>query len=285
MKLAYHGATTMTSDLVTDVKAAAAAGFSGVEIWFRKLDAYLEDHSVDDLKALFVDNAIAPAALSSIEFIAFRGDEYQWVKDRCKQLAEIAEYISCPAIALVASPTPKSHPDLYYPWEDTADEYVSVLEELDDIARPHGVRLGFEFLGFSWCSVRTPKGAMEIVDRVNRENVGIILDTCHFYGGGGELREIEALDPAKIFTVHINDMEDVPKEGMTDGKRLMPGDPNGAIPLNAIFQRLKDIGFDGPVAVELFREEYWSQDPYDVTQRAYDTSMKALAPYFDVSQL
>jgi 2-keto-myo-inositol isomerase len=122
---------------------------------------------------------------------------------------------------------------------------------------------------------------MEIVERTAHDNVGITFDTCHFFTGGGELSEIDTLDPTKISTLHINDLEDVPKEAITDGKRLMPGD--GVIPLDDIFQRLKGIGFDGPVAVELFREEFWSLDPYEVARRAYETSMKALSPYFEIS--
>ena len=109
MKLGFHGATTMTSDLQTDVVASANAGFKGLEVWVAnpsKLDRFLADHSLADLKALFQDNHVAPMTLNAISFIAFRGDEFGAIKDQCRKLCEIAQAIGCPAVEVVASPTP-----------------------------------------------------------------------------------------------------------------------------------------------------------------------------------
>ena len=55
MKLAFHGATTMTSDIETDVAVSARAGFSALEVWTAKLDRYLAEHSLDDLASLAPD--------------------------------------------------------------------------------------------------------------------------------------------------------------------------------------------------------------------------------------
>jgi 2-keto-myo-inositol isomerase len=63
MKLGFHGATTMTADLQTDVVASARAGFMGLELWVAnqsKVDRFLADHSVADLKALLQENNVAP---------------------------------------------------------------------------------------------------------------------------------------------------------------------------------------------------------------------------------
>jgi len=284
MKLAYHGATSMTSDLVTDVKASSQAGFKAMEIWASKIDDFLKTHSLDDLRALFVDNYLEPAAISSIEFIAFRGKDYAKIKNRCKELCQIAQYLDCPTLVVVPSPTPTARSEdvlnLFFPWEKIVQEYVSVLRDLADIAKPYGVRLSFEFLGFSWCSVRTPRGAWEIIQEAGKDNVGINFDACHFYNGGAELKEIRLLDPAKICVVHLNDMEDVPKEAITDGKRLLPG--KGIIPLDDIFKQLKSIGYDGLFAVELFREEYWNWDPYKLAKESYKAAVKVLSPYYEI---
>ncbi len=51
MKLGFHGATTMTADLQTDVAASAHAGFQTLELWAAKVDRFLADHSLADLKA------------------------------------------------------------------------------------------------------------------------------------------------------------------------------------------------------------------------------------------
>ena len=145
---------------------------------------------------------------------------------------------------------------------------------------PFGVELAFEFVGDAWCSVRTPRGTFEIVRKTSRENVGLNFDACHFLAGGGDLSEINLLDPAKICTFHIDDMEDIPKEDMTDSKRLLPG--LGIVPFDEICSRLKAIGYNGLCAIELFRPEYWEWDPVELAVKAREMSIKVLEPYFDI---
>jgi 2-keto-myo-inositol isomerase len=284
MRLAYHGATSMKADLATDVRASAAAGFSALEVWAAKLDAFLATHSLAELRTMFDTSGVKPTAINSIEFIGFRGPGFAAIRERCKRLCESAEAVGCGSLVVVPSPTPTpeggSVLELFFPWPRVVEEYVRVLRELADIARPHGVRLAFEFLGFSWCSVRTPRAAWEIVRAVDRPNVGINFDCCHFFGGGAELREIDGLDPAGIVTFHLNDMEDVCKEAITDDKRLLPGE--GVIPLGAICHRMKAIGYDGVCAVELFRPEYWAWDPMELAKRAKESAIDVLAPYFNI---
>lgn len=284
MKLAYHGATSMKSSLEVDIQATQRAGFQALEIWAAKIDDYLESHSVTDMKSLLDEHGVEPVSLSSIEFIGFQGNEFSKIKDRCAELCAIAEAIGCPTLALVPSPTPKAESetvlDLFFPWEKVVDEYVSVLRTLGQIAEPHGVQLSFEFLGFAWCSVRTPKGLNEIICKAG-EQFGMTFDACHFFNGGGDISEIDDIDPSRICVFHLDDMEDVPKEAITDGHRLLPGE--GILPLDDICQRLKGIGYDGLCCVELFRAEYWDWDPFELAKKAYSSAEKVLSPHFTLT--
>ncbi|MEA3334840.1 MAG: sugar phosphate isomerase/epimerase family protein [Chloroflexota bacterium] len=277
MLLGFHGATTMTSDLQTDIQVSAFAGFKALELWAAKIDRYLEDHPISDLKALLDGHGVAPMAVNSIEFIAFRGAEYAQIQHRCRQLSEIAQAIGCPAVVVVPSPIP-SHETT---WEAIVEEYVTVLRDLADIAAPYGVKLTFESLGFGWCTVRTPRGAWEIVQKTGRDNVGLTVDCAHFYGGGGLLSELDVLDPARIFAFHLDDVEDVAKEAITDARRLLPG--QGIVPLDDICVRLKNIGYDGPCSIELFRPEYWEWDPRKLAVKARAAAMSILSPHFQVA--
>jgi 2-keto-myo-inositol isomerase len=276
MKLAFHGATTMTSDLETDVSITAGAGFKALEVWTEKMDRYLKAKSLDDLIALFVDHSVKPLALNSIEFIAFRGSEYAQIQARLQELGRIAQAIGCPTIVVVPSPLPAR--DLS--WPDVVNEYVQVLRNLSEIASQYNVRLSFEFLGFGWCSVRTPRAAFEIVQKCDRDNVGMTVDAAHFYGGGGLISELDQLDPNRIFAFHLDDLEDTPKEAITDATRLLPG--FGVVPLDDICAHMKQIGYDGSCAIELFRPEYWDWDPQQLAIRAREAAFKVLSPYFEI---
>jgi 2-keto-myo-inositol isomerase len=276
MQLAFHSATTMTSDLETDVAITAHAGFKALELWAEKIDRYLTAHTLIDLRALFEHHHIIPLALNSIEFIAFRGSEYAQIQARLHELGKIAQAIGCPTIVVVPSPSPERD----VPWSNILAEYVKVLRDLSDIARLYQVKLSFEFLGFGWCSVRTPRAGLAIIQQVDRDNVGLTIDAAHFYGGGGLMSELEQLDPRQIFAFHLDDLEDTSKEAISDGTRLLPG--LGVVPLDDICARLTHIGYNGPCAIELFRPEYWNWDPQELAIKARQAAIKVLSPYFQI---
>ncbi len=276
MLLAINGATTMKATLPEDIEAARAAGFRGLEVWAAKMDTYLETNSVQGLKALFERAGLLPASINSIEFITFRPpEEYQEIKTRCQELCELAQALGCDKIVVVPSPTPEG-----VGWNEIRDESVRVLRELSSVAAPYGVKLAFEFLGFGWCSVRTLGQCWEIVQETDRANIGLVIDTCHFYAGGSELRSIGEVDPGKIFIFHINDVEERPLDTIEDAHRLLPGE--GVIPLDDILTRLKLIGFDGLCSIELFRPEYWERDPAELATAARAATLDIVGKYWKI---
>ena len=277
MLLAINGATTMKASLPEDIAAANSAGLKALEIWAAKMDAYLERHSVEELKALFEEAGVQPASINSIEFITFRPPgEYEEIKARCRELCDLAQVLGCEKIVVVPSPTPDGAT-----WVDIRAESVRVLRELSDIAYEHDIKLAFEFLGFGWCSVRTLVGCWEIVKETQRGNVGLVIDTCHFHAGGSELSSIRQVEPNKIFIFHINDVEDRPRETIEDAHRLLPGE--GVIPLDDILIRLKHIGFNGLCSIELFRPEYWERDPAELAAAARAATQEYLETFFSVT--
>ena len=276
MQLAFHGACTIKAKLETDIRNAQKAGYSALEIWTEKLDVYLEQHTVEDLKALFLQHKIEPKTLNSIEAIAFRGAEFSQLVKRCEELCQIATILGSPAIAVI----PSAKPELQTSWKDIVNEHVKVLRELSSVAKPHGIKLAFEFLGSPWYSVRTPRGTQEIIERAACDNVGMVFDIAHFAIGGGRLEEIDALDPSMIYGFHVDDVEDTAREAYLDSMRVLPG--QGIAPVQEICARLKKIGYDGACAIELFRPDYWERDPLEVAKMARVAALQALEPYFDV---
>ncbi|MDO9087301.1 MAG: sugar phosphate isomerase/epimerase [Anaerolineaceae bacterium] len=278
MILAFHGATTKTSSLETDVMISAQAGYQALEVWAEKIDVYLATHSLTQLNALFVDQHVLPLTINSIEFVAFQGNEFHKIEAQLHKLGKIAQAIGCATIVIVASPLPGRT----ITWEAVKEEYVRVLQSLSQIAKLYEIKLTFEFLGFGWCSVRTPRAAYEILQAADCDNIGLTLDAAHFYNGGGLLSEIEQLDPRRIFAFHLNDVEDTPKEAISDATRLFPGE--GVIPLDEICARLKQIRYDGPTSIEIFRPEYWAWEPLRVAVEARKAAMRVLGRYFDIDQ-
>ena len=270
MKIALNGATTMHADLETDIKAASAAKFDLIEIWAAKLREFLKLNTTSDLKKLLDENNIEPYSINSIEHITFRNDEnYAKIKAETEELSKIASEIGCPYIVVVPGKLPENTTK-----EEITEESVRVLNELGDIAEKFNVSLAFEFLGQTDCSVQTLDFCSEIVEKVNRENIGNVLDTFHFYAGNSTFEAIENLKPEKLFIFHINDAENLPREQLTDAHRLYPG--TGILPIKEIKARFDKIGYDRMVSIEIFRPEYWNEDPFEVAKKAKEATEKVL---------
>ncbi len=270
MKLGYNGATTMTSPLETDIRIAGEAKFDVLEITATTLDKFLESHSIGEARQLIDAAHLKAHAINSIEKINFRDAAGRnEVLARTRQLAEYSAALGCPWIIAVPGPGPQGTA-----WQEICDNTVASLQAMSVAAEPYGVKLAFEFLGFPWCTVQTAAQAWEIVKTTNRPNVGMVIDTCHFYAGNSALDSIRAIDASKLAVFHINDVEAMPKDRITDANRLFPGD--GVIPLKQIVGAVRGIGFDGVASVEIFRPEYWQRDPLAMAKEAFEKSKRIL---------
>jgi 2-keto-myo-inositol isomerase len=260
----------MKASLVEDIQSASAAGFDCLEIWAAKLRKFLQSSTTADLKSLLEEHGVEPYSINSIEHVTFRdAHAHERLLHECETLCRMASEINCPYIVVVPSPLPEGQG-----WAGVVEESTRVLGELGSIAARHNVALAFEFLGQPDCSVQTLEEAAQIVHQLARPNVGLVLDSFHFYAGGSSMAAIEALDPEKLFIFHINDAEDRPRAELEDRHRLLPG--LGILPLGEILTALRGIGYDRVTSVEIFRPEYWERDPHELAREAHAAVQRVL---------
>src|SRR5690606_2614042 len=79
-----------------------------------------------------------------------------------------------------------------------------------DIAADHGLEIYLEPL--AWSNINRCRHALEIIERSGRENVGIALDTWHFWTVGDTLDEVAALPKELIKAAHISDGLDLDRD-------------------------------------------------------------------------
>lgn len=152
------------------------------------------------------------------------------------------------------------------------DDSVKVLNELADIAEPYGVKLSFEPIGDKkWC-VNSVRQALEIVNAVNRDSVGLTVDCINVYlhDKCADVDYIRKIPKEKLFVFHINDCEDLPLGILDHCHRLMPG--LGVIPVQEVADAVQAVGYDGPACLELFRPEYWRMPAEDVIRMGAETT-------------
>lgn len=247
-----NGATTMPYPLEEDVRSAAEAGFGAVELWHRKLPAYLERHSVADLRRDLAARGLAVAALCPL-FVDF-GDAAAPARDAIDRASDVAAELRCPTLLVCVRRPPDGM--------STADALEAAAAELAaaaGLAASRGVALAIEPLG-RHPLVPGPRAALDLIERADQPNVGLMLDTFHYYRSEVPLDEIEALPVQRLLIVHVNDCDGRPREELRDADRLYP--TLGVIPVEAMLAPLVASGYRGACSVEVFREEYW-QRPVD----------------------
>lgn len=275
MKICFNQATTLeNSNLEKDLIFCEKYGYDLIEIRLDKLREYLETNTVDDLVNFFKENKLKPYAFNALEFIIFRNDkDFEVILNDLKFLCEIGEKIDCKKIVVVPTFDVGD-----YTIEEIKEESVKKLNQLADIAETYGVDLAYEFVGYPHCAVNTFGQTYDIVNAVNRPNVGLVLDCFHFHAMGSSIEDLRKADPKKIFIFHIDDSENLPVGALRDHHRLWPGD--GAVDLDSILKTLKEIGYSNMVSVELFRPEYWEMEAEETIRVGMEKTKAVISKYF-----
>lgn len=246
------------------IRLAAAAGFEAIEPWNDDVDAYLKaGGTLESLR-----EELKAAGISVVSMIAVMGwigcDDAVRDAQRREAIRRMEQAAALGSPFIVASP-PSGRVDL----DRAARDYRELLE----IGRRVGVRPAMEFLGFVE-HVKDIATAWEIVQRAGDPDGTVVLDFFHMVRGqSSTIDELRRLPAQKIAIVHLDDVPyRKPFSELTDGDRVYPGD--GDIPLDAMIAALRQTGYHGPLSLELFNQEYWSQDPEQVVRTGFEKSRR-----------
>lgn len=274
LKLGFNEATCKeNSSVENDLRLCEQYGYDYIKLRLDMLKEYLKDHTLEELKQYFDTHHLKPYAFNSIEDINFTTkEEWEKVKERFLFGCKAAKAVGNPYLIVV--PTVKEGMQLLT--EEVFNDSVKVLNELADLAEPYGVKLAFEPIGDrKWCC-NSLRQAWEIVQAVDRKNVGLTIDCINFYMHDkcADLEYITKIPKEKIFVFHINDYEDLPLRVLDHCNRIMPG--KGCIPVKDIADRIKETGYDEIASLELFRPEYWQMEAEDVIAMGAEACSKYL---------
>lgn len=277
MKLCFNQATTLeNSNLKKDLEICEKLGYDYIEIrTMDKLPEYLQENSIETLADYFQTHHIKPLAFNALVFFNNRDEEgHAAIIDEFKGMLEAGKKLGVKYV--VAVPLVTEQKILK---EEIKKSCVEVLTELSNLAEPYGMKIAVEFVGHPQCTINTFGQAYEIVETVNRENVGLVLDCFHFHAMGSKMEDLKNADGSKIFILHMDDTEDFPIGFLTDDDRVWPG--LGAIDLDGILSTLKEIGYSDVASVELFRPEYYQLDAEENIRTAKETTVRVVSKYFD----
>jgi D-psicose/D-tagatose/L-ribulose 3-epimerase len=161
--------------------------------------------------------------------------------DYLKQCVDVARAVSSPHVAgPMYSATGKAR---LLPADERRQQWewaVHGIREVADYAAVGDVRLAIEPLNrFETDMVNTVEQGLELCAAVDRDNVGLLVDTFHMNIEEKSLATAVKLGGDKIFHVQVSEND-----------RGVPG--SGHVPWSEFFDALRQIGYSGQVVVESF---------------------------------
>jgi sugar phosphate isomerase/epimerase len=202
--------------------------------------------------------------------VEFRRDEAQFQKDMA-QLPKRAGLLKQLGVTRMATWILPGHNELTYL------QHFKILEtrfrEAAKVLKDNDLRLGLEFVGphtsrerFRFPFACTQVDMMELVEAIGTGNVGLLLDSWHWYTSHGTVAELERLSNKDIVHVHVNDAPaGVAVDQQMDNRRKLPVTTN-VIDLKGFINILGKIGYDGPVECEPFDQELRKMDQAAIVQ-------------------
>jgi len=248
MKAAVSQVCSLESPFEKDFEEFAAGGCTAIELWVGKLDQYLTNHSVSDVRGLLDQHHItAPVASFQGGLLAsqgeFRREHWNAFSRRLEQLASLG----VETLVLAA--------DVHAPFDEPALARVQMsLKQAAVDAAKHGVRLALEFQARS-VFINNLQTAAALVAEVSSPWLGVCLDAFHYYVGPSKFEDLGYVTGDNLFHVQFCDLAGTARELATDADRVLPGD--GDFELAAIAAHLRQIGYGGHVSVEVMNPQIW----------------------------
>jgi sugar phosphate isomerase/epimerase len=188
--------------------------------------------------------------------VDFRGEEAAFTAGM-KRLAELAKGVKRAGVTRFGTWLSPSHGTLSY--EANFAQHARRLREVAKVLGDHAQRLGLEYVGpkTSWARGRFPfihtmAKMKELIAEIGRDNVGLMLDSWHWYTAHETVADLLSLRNSDVVCCHLNDApKGIPVDEQVDGRRALPC-ATGVIDLKGFLGGLVKIGYDGPIAAEPF---------------------------------
>ena len=274
MELCFNEMTVMKNGaLPEDIALCAQAGFSAVELRKGTLLRYLRGGgTLEALWQTLEEQHVRAASLNALESVSFQtkagGRMLRELSDWCFAACRV---LGCGCMEVIASFNVPEGISTAAICRETADS----LLRLSDAAADYGVRLALEFMAMPGSSVQTFAQCAEILEAVDRANVGMLLDTWHFCAGGSRPEELSALRGDRLFMVHVSDCPVRAPFTAQRAESYWPGE--GDAPLEELLRNVRATGYDGPCSVEVMDPNVLALPAGDAIRRAAETMKPLLA--------
>jgi sugar phosphate isomerase/epimerase len=190
-------------------------------------------------------------------------------RDDNRRAVEEAARLGAPVLVLVCGPGPGG--DL----EEGRRRVADGIADLAPLAETSGVRLAVEPLHPMYCADRSVVVTLDQALRLAVDaghGTGVIVDAYHVWWDPAVWAGIAAAGE-RILGFHVNDWLD-PTPDILNGRGLM-GD--GVIDLRRLRGAVDEAGYEGPIEVEIFSDEFARRPPDQALARICERYLEHVA--------
>ncbi|HIG28521.1 MAG TPA: sugar phosphate isomerase/epimerase [Verrucomicrobiales bacterium] len=249
-------------DVFDTVRLAAQYGFQSIEPSTREI-ARLSAARLEELKGLMKDHKIEFGA-SGLPIDFRRGDSA--FREGLLEFPELVKGLQRAGITRMGTWLRPSHNELTY--LENFKQHSRRLNQAAHICGDHGIRLGLEYVGTftsrissRYHFVHSLNETLELIDGIGRDNVGLVLDTWHWWQADETAEDLKGLTNKDIVAVDLNDAPTGrEKREQRDNQRELPCS-TGVIDISGFMQFLKKANYDGPCRAEPFNAPLRAMPP------------------------
>mgnify|MGYP000563046444 CR=1 FL=1 len=251
MALGFKASFYETLDL------ASLGGFEGIDPNVPEIIKLIGEKSVDEIINALDEKGLRWGGWSLPLSIGSREEDFKRALKKLPSIAEKMHDLGC--FRAFTWLTPYSD-ELTF--EENFDLHKRRVRRVAEILDEYNCVLGVEFVGpktsrvgHKYEFIHDMEGMMRLIEATGADNIGLLLDSWHWYTSHGTVDQILSLKGRDIIYVHINDAPPgIPVDEQIDSIRRLPGE-TGIIDIIGFLRALKRIGYDGPVTPEPFDEK------------------------------
>ncbi len=237
---------SMGGTLEAKLAAAARAGFRAIEIFENDLTFF--SGRPRDVRARAQDLGLEIIALQPMrDFEGMPEPMRARNFERAQRKFDLMEELGTRALCICSSVSEEASGNF--------DVIAKDLGDLADLAAQRGFSIGYEALAWGR-HVRDWMQAWEIVQKADRANLGIVLDSYHICVRKNPLAPLATIPANRIALVQIADAPDIVMDPMSLSRhhRCFPG--QGDYPIQDFVSACVATGYDGPLSLEIFNDQF-----------------------------
>ena len=264
---------TLAGSLESKLDANVAAGFTQITLWAKDLVGHPDGYEAA-LNEVRTSGLRVNALQVMRDYEGLSGPLHRYKVDTVKTMLHICEAVGAERLLICSSTSAHASADI--------DHIAADLRKVAMLATPLGIRVGFEAL--SWGRhVNDFALSWEIVQRADRDNLGVCIDSFHVLVNcglnGTDFDALATIPGERIAFVQLSDFlwnaVRTPEERIETARhlRVFPGEGVHSSELSRMIRMIDQSGYRGDWSFEVFNDDYVQMPGEAVALRARNAAM------------